>query len=358
MASTLCSDAAAAAAVSDVIMAPNLYAVIGTERTASTAEVRSAYLKAALRVHPDRNKHPNATKAFQRVASAWAVLGSNPLREHYDASLRRGDGDAAVQHEGSSMSADVVFQVFTFASGLDGHGHCGSSLDELMEMLYRAQEAPEEELGSPGELLAKAGLGYAFTAGLYVAGIASSAAGLPVTGATCCRLAMIQALTQSARLARVPAVQRAASDGFEIASAQLQQVGHWVEAMKESAAEHWHSSKGVGSCFQRTRKGSTKKLVNGTRVEFFGLASAPHLNGRRGVVQGYNAAIKRHEIKLSPVRVSYGSYSAADCVKAKCGFNLDGEVSACTEAEAIKLVRPENIWVCSRDPPRSPQDFL
>ena len=40
-------------------------------------------------VHPDKNPHPEATRAFQRVAQAWAVLSNPQKRRDYDQDLRR-----------------------------------------------------------------------------------------------------------------------------------------------------------------------------------------------------------------------------------------------------------------------------
>ena len=41
-------------------------------------------------VHPDKNQHPQATRAFQRVAAAWAVLSDPQKRRDYDQEFPRG----------------------------------------------------------------------------------------------------------------------------------------------------------------------------------------------------------------------------------------------------------------------------
>ena len=41
-------------------------------------------------VHPDKNQHPQATRAFQRVAAAWAVLSDPQKRRDYDQEFSRG----------------------------------------------------------------------------------------------------------------------------------------------------------------------------------------------------------------------------------------------------------------------------
>ena len=50
------------------------YQLLGVERTASASQLRKAYHKLALRVHPDKNSSPDATAAFKRVAEAHEKL--------------------------------------------------------------------------------------------------------------------------------------------------------------------------------------------------------------------------------------------------------------------------------------------
>ncbi len=71
------------------------YEVLGVSRTASTADVRRAFLNLARRFHPD--VHVLADAATQRAAAtrmravndAWAVLGDAQRRASYDEELRR-----------------------------------------------------------------------------------------------------------------------------------------------------------------------------------------------------------------------------------------------------------------------------
>jgi len=61
------------------------YAVLGVAPTATQQEVRRAYKKGALRLHPDKNKHAGAEEDFKRLAEAFAVIGSPSKRRAYDA---------------------------------------------------------------------------------------------------------------------------------------------------------------------------------------------------------------------------------------------------------------------------------
>lgn len=66
-------------------MARDLYEVIGVKPEATKEEIASAYKKAALRVHPDRNPgDPGATNKFVELNSAYAVLSDEERRKAYD----------------------------------------------------------------------------------------------------------------------------------------------------------------------------------------------------------------------------------------------------------------------------------
>ena len=61
------------------------YEVLGVERGASEAELKSAYRKLALKHHPDRNQgSKDAEEAFKAAAEAYAVLSDPQKRAAYD----------------------------------------------------------------------------------------------------------------------------------------------------------------------------------------------------------------------------------------------------------------------------------
>ncbi len=45
----------------------NFYDVLGIEKTATEDDIKKAYRKLALRVHPDKNRAPEAQEAFKKV---------------------------------------------------------------------------------------------------------------------------------------------------------------------------------------------------------------------------------------------------------------------------------------------------
>jgi Ca-activated chloride channel family protein len=66
---------------------PDYYAILGVLRDASQEEIRRAYLEAAQRLHPDKNKAPGETEIFLDVQQAYEVLSNPKHRKTYDATL-------------------------------------------------------------------------------------------------------------------------------------------------------------------------------------------------------------------------------------------------------------------------------
>ena len=67
------------------------YDVLGVDRGASDAEIRSAYLAAARRSHPDV-AGADGDHAMRDLNEAWAVLGDAASRNEYDERLARFSG--------------------------------------------------------------------------------------------------------------------------------------------------------------------------------------------------------------------------------------------------------------------------
>lgn len=62
----------------------DFYDVLGLNKTATAAEIKSAYRKLALKWHPDRNKEKDASEKFKEINEAYEVLSSPEKRSKYD----------------------------------------------------------------------------------------------------------------------------------------------------------------------------------------------------------------------------------------------------------------------------------
>jgi molecular chaperone DnaJ len=61
------------------------YEVLGVERSASAADIKKAYRKLALDLHPDRNPNdPHAEEKFKEASEAYGVLSDTQKRGTYD----------------------------------------------------------------------------------------------------------------------------------------------------------------------------------------------------------------------------------------------------------------------------------
>ncbi|XP_068647888.1 chaperone protein dnaJ 49-like [Aristolochia californica] len=60
------------------------YEILGLEKNCSVDDLRKAYRKLSLKVHPDKNKAPGAEEAFKAVSKAFQCLNNEESRRRYD----------------------------------------------------------------------------------------------------------------------------------------------------------------------------------------------------------------------------------------------------------------------------------
>ncbi|RWR83110.1 Chaperone protein dnaJ 49 [Cinnamomum micranthum f. kanehirae] len=85
------------------------YAILGLEKGSSVDEVRKAYRKLSLKVHPDKNKAPGAEEAFKAVSKAFQCLSDDESRKRYDLV---GSEEELVQQNRSYRTAQQGFNGF------------------------------------------------------------------------------------------------------------------------------------------------------------------------------------------------------------------------------------------------------
>ncbi len=115
------------------------YEVLGLAKSASAAEVKSAFRKLAKKFHPDQSKESRAKERFAEIGSAYEIIGDEKKRAAYD----RGEIDAegkprAPQFEGFGFGrrpgAGGEFHGFNFDGGGDPGGRAGFEADILSEL--------------------------------------------------------------------------------------------------------------------------------------------------------------------------------------------------------------------------------
>ena len=89
------------------------YEVLGVSKTATDAEIKSAFRKLAKKYHPDVNKEPDAAEKFKEAQEAYAVLSDESKRRQYDQY-----GHAAFDQMNGGSGFD--FSDFDFGDIFDG----------------------------------------------------------------------------------------------------------------------------------------------------------------------------------------------------------------------------------------------
>lgn len=103
------------------------YEIMGLEKACSVEDVRKAYRKLSLKVHPDKNKAPGAEEAFKLVSKAFQCLSNEESRKKYDivgsdepvyerraSAYRGGGGNGFNGFYDTDFDADEIFRSFFF----------------------------------------------------------------------------------------------------------------------------------------------------------------------------------------------------------------------------------------------------
>jgi len=107
--------------------------VLGVSKSASAAEIKSAYRKLALEWHPDRNKAAGASDKFKEINEAYAVLSDTQKKSTYDQF-----GHAAFQPGAGG-----------FGGGAGGQGPFGGFRQQGPFTYYYSTDGGQPQGGSP-----------------------------------------------------------------------------------------------------------------------------------------------------------------------------------------------------------------
>ncbi|CAN7112687.1 unnamed protein product [Brassica rapa subsp. narinosa] len=114
----------------------SLYEVLGVGATATQQEIRKAYHKLALRLHPDKNKDDQEAKEkFQQLQKVISILGDEEKRAVYDQTGSVDDAD---------LSGDVVNNLRDFFKAM--YKKVTEEDIEEFEANYRCSESEKKDL--------------------------------------------------------------------------------------------------------------------------------------------------------------------------------------------------------------------
>ena len=100
------------------------YEVLGVSKNASSAEIKKAYRKMALKYHPDKNPDDKEAEAkFKEAAEAYEVLSNPEKKSRYDQFGHAGMGGAS--GFGGGMNMEDIFSQFGDIFGGAGFGGFG-----------------------------------------------------------------------------------------------------------------------------------------------------------------------------------------------------------------------------------------
>src|ERR1700754_3177445 len=108
------------------------YEVLGVQRGASAAAIKSAYRKLAKKHHPDANKNdPKSAARFSEINSANEIIGDEDKRKQFDRGEIDADGKPRFQGfagaggDPRGRAGPGGFETYSFRTGGGGPGGMG-----------------------------------------------------------------------------------------------------------------------------------------------------------------------------------------------------------------------------------------
>ena len=119
------------------------YQILGLAKTASAAEIKSAFRKLAKKYHPDQSKEPKAKERFAEVSAAYEILGDEKKRAAFDRGEIDAEGKPRFQGfpggdpRARGASPGGGFESHTFRTGGAGPGGFGSGgFEDILNSMF------------------------------------------------------------------------------------------------------------------------------------------------------------------------------------------------------------------------------
>ena len=113
------------------------YEALGVSKSATDAEIKSAFRKLAKKYHPDVSKEPDAAEKFKEAQEAYAVLSDEQKRKQYDQF-----GHAAFQCGGSGGFGGFDASGFDFSDS--GYRNSGSGAQPASSALRQGRAGDDD----------------------------------------------------------------------------------------------------------------------------------------------------------------------------------------------------------------------
>ena len=116
----------------------DLYSILGIDRNARNADIRSAYKSQAFRFHPDRNDSETAEDDFKLIKEAYETLSDSGRRKIYDETGEiMTDGKEAKLDASAKQAIQAIFQAL-----LDNHD------DSVVDYVSEARKALKNKIAT------------------------------------------------------------------------------------------------------------------------------------------------------------------------------------------------------------------
>jgi len=114
----------------------NPYETLGLKKDATPEEIKKAYRKLALELHPDRNPDPKAEEKFKEVTAAYEILSDPKKKEQFD---KFGNTSGRPQHN-QNISQEDLEEILRQTVGRDDY------YDQLFNRGNRRQKLKGEDI--------------------------------------------------------------------------------------------------------------------------------------------------------------------------------------------------------------------
>lgn len=113
------------------------YGILALEKTCSGGEIKRAYKKHALMMHPDKNKAPQSDEAFKRIAKAFQVLSDEDKRKIFDQTGADPDSRGGGGAGGNPFSPHSAFR----SQGFGGQRFQQADPNDIFNMFFGGPNA-------------------------------------------------------------------------------------------------------------------------------------------------------------------------------------------------------------------------